>query len=449
MDFDLFVIGAGPGGYVAALEGARLGMKTAVAESDLVGGTCLNRGCIPTKALLHSAELFARLREAESFGISADNPAFDFSKMQSRKDEIVQGLRGGIETLFEKNKVELIRGRAVITAKNEVSVGDRKYTSKNILIACGGTASIPPIDGADTDGVLTSDSFLNLSKIPKSAVIVGGGVIGVEFATMLNDLGCEVSIIEAESRILPLLDREISQNLAMILKKRGVCIEVGASVKKIEKDGVMLTCAFEQKQLQKSAAGEKVLVCIGRKPAAEEVACSCLNIKKDRGYIVVDSAYETSQKGIFAVGDVVAGGIQLAHAASAEAINAVQGMARSAPPYDMGAVPSCIYTNPEIACVGMTDKQAQESGHSVKICKAPMMSNPKIVIENADRSFVKLVFDGETEVLLGAQLMCPRATDIIAELSTALANKLTRTDLLAAVRAHPTFAETISEALKN
>lgn len=451
--FDLVVIGAGPGGYVAAIKAARRGMKTAVIERREVGGTCLNRGCIPTKTLMHATRLYREMTLCEQLGIFADNLSFDIEKIYARKEEVVNQLRGGVEYLLKANKVTLIQGQAVIKSSRAVEVRSGEETrlleTKNILIAAGSVPARPPIEGLNLPGVITSDELLEQTGVAyKRLIIIGGGVIGVEFATIFHALGCEVTVIEAMDRILPTMDREISQNLSMILKKRGISIYPASTVERIEEGQQGLTCHFTQKGKEMSAAAEAVLVSIGRRPNLEGLFGRDFTPELERG-IVVDEHFQTSVPGVYAIGDVIHGGVQLAHAASAQGCNAVAHMAGEHPEINLSVVPSCIYTDPEISSVGITADQAKEQGIPAITGKFAMSGLGKSVIEHQERSFIKLVFHENTRVLLGAQLMCARATDLVSELATAIANKLTVEQLASVIRPHPTFTEGVTEAVED
>lgn len=456
--YELIVLGAGPGGYVAAIKAAQMGHRVAVVESRDVGGTCLNRGCIPTKPLVHAAEVLEEIRSCEKLGIHVGQVSYNFAGMHERKAEVVEQLRGGIEGLFKAYKIDLIRGCGIILDSNRIQVGDQAYETDRILIATGSKPAMPPIPGLTLPGVVTSDEMLEGKGVYcKKLVIIGGGVIGVEFATIYHALGCEVTIIEALDRILPTLDREVSQNLTMILKKRGIKVYTGARVDRVEHTDQSVQTAqekglavyFMSKEKEQCVETERVLVSIGRRANTEGICPPSLNLQMQRGMIPVDDSFETCIKGIYAIGDIVLGGIQLAHVASAQAVNAVCSMFGERAPMNLSCIPSCIYTNPEIAAVGMTADEAKMRGIRTITGKAIMSSNGKTVIEMADRGFVKLVFEEESKVLLGAVLMCSRATDMITGLSDGVAGKLTMSQLAATVRPHPTFSEAIGEAIED
>ena len=451
-NYDLIVIGAGPGGYEAAIRAARYGLNVALAEMDEVGGTCLNRGCIPTKTLMHAAHLYHEMTACEELGVYAKEVSFDIEKIYARKDDVVSKLRTGIEFLLKANKVSLIKGKAVITSVNTVSImtseGNVVVKASNILIASGSVPACPPIEGLNLPGVMTSSEMLEQAGTAyKKLTIIGGGVIGVEFASIFAGLGCEVTIIEAMDRLLPTMDKEISQNLNMIFKKRGIKVFAAASVERIAQEGQGLMCHFTWKGKTQSVEAEAILAATGRRANIEGLFSEGVNVKCERG-IVVDEHFQTSIPGIYAIGDVIHGGIQLAHAASAQGLNAVAHIAGKLPEIDVATVPSCIYTNPEIASVGLSADEAKSRGIEVKTGKFLMSGNGKSMIEMQDRGFIKVVFDAESEVILGAGLMCARATDLISELAAAIVNKLTLSQLNSVIRPHPTFSEGITEAVE-
>lgn len=449
--YDLAVIGGGPAGYEAAIRASQLGLHVALIESRDLGGTCLNRGCIPTKAILHSSGLFRQAKNLEEFGVLAENISFHFDVIMRKKEEAVLQLRQGIEKLIKANFIDYWNGKGFLKEKNLVTVMNNSETqelyAEHILLATGCRPSVPPIPGADLPGVVTSDGLLNLNRLPKRLAIIGGGVIGAEFATAFSDLGCEVTILEAMPRILPTMDREISQNLSMILKKRGVKIHTAARVEQIA-EGSPLLCRFTEKEKENSLDADLILISVGRKPDTSGLFSDELGIQTSRGFVVTDSRHETSLPGVFAAGDV-AGGIQLAHAASAQGIEAVEYLANSTEPARARTVPACVYTSPEIACAGLTADEAKEKGLETFTGKALTASLGKSVIEHGERGFVKLVFSKETSVLLGAQLMCERATDFISGLVQAIDQQLTASDLVSVIRPHPTFSEAVTEAAED
>ena len=448
-DYQVIVIGAGPGGYVCAIKCARLGLKTAIVEGRDVGGTCLNRGCIPTKSLLHSAEAYHTLTHSEALGILAGEVGFDFAKIHAKKAEVVTKLRTGVEGLLAANKIEIIRGMAQIEGKGQVRVAEATYTCDNIVIATGSTPARPPIPGLELAGVVTSDELLEATDtFDRSLVIIGGGVIGVEFASVYADLGCAVTVVEAMPRLLPTLDADISQNLSMIFRKKGIKAHTGAMVKQVIGAENGLTVEFEAKGKLQSVTADKVLVAIGRRPNTAGLFAEGVCPDMDRGRILVNERYESSIPGIYAIGDV-SSKIQLAHVASAEGVAVAEILAGHTPSGRMDLVPSCIYTSPEIASVGMTEAQASEKGIAVKVGKFMMHANGKTIIAGGERGFVKVVTDAEDSRVLGAQMMCERATDMLSEITTAIVGGMTVSQMQSVMRPHPTFNEALTEAFED
>lgn len=470
--YDLIVIGAGPGGYLAAIKAAQLKKKVALIEKNEVGGTCLNVGCVPTKTLIHSAELLRTLTHSEELGIHVADVTVDFEALYHRKNTVVTKLRQGIESLLKANHVDYISGTCSFQVDEiqkdnlhidnlinktftkshipqiKVMVGDQILSSEHVLIATGATPVKPPIKGIELEGVITSNELLTEGKSYEHLVIIGGGVIGVEFATIYNALGSKVTIIESMERLLPNMDREISQNLSLILKKRGVDIYTGAKVDAIEKDGSLI-CHYTEKGEQKQIYADGILIATGRRANTSNLGLDAINLPTVHGHIKVNEQFKTSVPNVYAIGDVILDGIQLAHVASAQGINAVAMMFGEAAPYNLDAVPSCIYTAPEIATVGFTADEAKAKGIPILQGKALMSANSKSVIEMSDRGFIKLIFEAENQILIGAQLMCTHATDIIGELCTAVANRLTARQLASVIRPHPTFCEAVGEAIED
>lgn len=454
-EYQLIVIGAGPGGYEAAIRAAQLGLTTALIERRDVGGTCLNRGCIPTKAMLHSAQLYREAANFELFGLHTENTSFDWAKVHQRKNDVVVKLRTGIEQLIKANKIDFFNNSASILGKNDVQLDQGEVIrGENILIATGSVPARPPIPGLDLPNVVTSDELLDdphftqADSLAKEILIIGGGVIGVEFASVFSSFGCHVTIVEAMERILPTMDREISQSLNMVLKKRGVSIHTGAMVEKLEQDENGLVCHFTEKGKAQAVPAQQVLVAIGRRPNTQGLFAEGFEVACERGRIVTDENFRTSVDSIYAIGDVTSK-IQLAHMASAQGICAVHTIAGQKPPIDLRYVPGCIYTDPEIASVGITEDEAKQQGIPVKKGKFLMTGNGRSLIDEQERGFIKVLAHQETDVILGAQLMCSRATDIVAELATAIVNGLTCAQLAGVIRPHPTFCEGVTEAVED
>ena len=437
--FDLAIIGAGPAGYEAADFAARHGLKTVLIEKNSLGGTCLNSGCIPTKTLLHTAEMYHEVTtQAEKIGLSYSDFSVDMMKMQQRKDEVLCTLRDGIGKLMKMRKVTVLKGTGAIIGQNRISVADETQKqvieADKILIATGSVPAVPPIQGAQY--AVTSDELLNSAKAYESLVIIGGGVIGIEFASLYTALGKKVIIIEALDKILANMDKEFAQSLKMLLTKRGAQIHVKSTVTKIEQQAGKYICHYTEKDKA-----------VGRRPYSANLFGEEFTVETDRSRIKVDENYQTSVPNIYAAGDVI-GGVQLAHTATAEAINAICHMLGKEPVYDTALIPSCVYTNPEIASVGMTADEAKKAGVKVIALKYPMGANGKTVLSLQERSFIKVIAEAETKRVLGAQMMCARATDMISQFTQAIVNKLTLEDMGKVIYPHPTFSEAIGKTLE-
>ena len=451
-DYQLIVIGAGPGGYEAALRAAKLGKKVAVVERREAGGTCLNRGCIPTKTLLHASAIYRDAKNGAHCGIHTEDIHADMAEIFAYKRAVSQKLSAGIESLFKTAKIDLLRGTALITGSGCVRVTDadgsaNDYTCDDILIATGSVPSRPPIPGLEL--AMTSDELLEgCDHLYRSIVIIGGGVIGVEFATFYSDLGCSVTLLEGMDRLLPNMDRELGQNLALILKKQGVQVCTRSMVDRLEQTPEGIAVHYTAKETPGCAVGEAVLCAIGRRAFRDGLFAQGLTPETNGHGLWVDEHYQTSIPGVYAIGDV-SSPVQLAHVAAAQGAACVEHMAGLSAGVCMDAVPSCIYCRPEIAAVGLTEAEAKERGIPVKTGKCVMGGNARTVIADPGRCFMKVTAHAETGAILGAQLMCPNASDIIGQLGQAIANGMTPGQLLAAMRPHPTYEEALSEALES
>ena len=452
MNFDLAIIGGGPGGYTAADCAVKSGLSVVLFEGAEIGGTCLNRGCIPTKALIHSAEAYKEMKKSDILGIEAENVTYDFKKIHSRKDTVVTTLRQGIEKLMKADKVTVINAFAAVKSYDEngvtISANGEIYEAENLIIATGSVPSVPPIKGADSAGVYTSNDLLEGDgRELKSLIIIGGGVIGCECALIYLDLGCKVTVLEAMEHILPPMDREIAQRLTMFLKKQGAEINVSAKVTAIDGKAGELTVTYENKKGEIcKAEAEGVLIATGRKANTEGLFECEKGPELFRGAVTADNNGFTGTDRIYVIGDAKAKNIQLAHVAEAQAKNAVAAILGKEPPVDMSVVPSCIYTSPEIASVGLTEDEAKTAGYSVKSKKCLTGANGKCLIENSESGYIKTVSDAETGKLLGAQLVCPRATDMVSEFALAISKGMTAADIASVIHPHPTFSEMIPEA---
>lgn len=452
-DYQLIVIGAGPGGYTAALEAAKLGLHTAIVERREVGGTCLNRGCIPTKTLLHASQVYHDAAHGAGLGVHG-TPTYDMDEMFAYKRAVSEKLRSGILALLKGAKVDVLEGTAQITAPGAIAVTApdgtvSAYSAARILAATGSVNVRPPIPGLTLPGVMTSDELLEGTDKPyDSLVIIGGGVIGVEFAVFYAQLGCRVTLVEGMANLLPQLDRELGQNLAQILKKQGVEVLTNAMVQSLEEVPEGLAVHLQQKGKDLTVTGEKVLCAIGRRPYFDGLFAEGLTPALNGKRLAVNENYETSIPTVYAIGDA-SSAVQLAHVAAAEGTDCVRRMCGSAAPTDRTVIPSCIYCVPEIAVVGLTEAEAKEQGIPAVTGKCTLFANARTLIEDPGRSFMKVVARSDTHEIIGAQLMCPRAGDMISEISAAMVKHLTAEDLLAVMRPHPSFEEALTEALEN
>lgn len=445
------MIGGGPGGYTAALQAAKRGLRTAVIERRELGGTCLNRGCIPTKTLLHASEVAAGLAEGEKLGVSAQGLQVDIGAVFARKRAVSAQLSDGVAALLRAAKVDVLAGTGTVLGSSRVRFtgadGERTLTAERILLATGSVPARPPIPGLELPGVVTSDELLEEGRMYRSLLIIGGGVIGVEFAVFYADLGCQVTVLEGMDRLLPTLDRELGQNLGQIFKKRGIAVHTGAEVTAVEQSGEGLRVCFRDKKGEQSVTGEGVLCAIGRRPCTEGLFAPEVSAAMNGRSIAVNEHYETSIPGVYAIGDV-SGKIQLAHMAAAQGTDAAARFTGGAGQTDLTAVPSCIYCVPEIACVGLTAEEAKAAGRDVTVGKYVMHANGRTVIRDGGRAFLKIVADTHSHVIVGAQFMCEHATDMISEMTTAIVNGLTVEQMLRVMRPHPTFEEGVQEALE-
>lgn len=452
MDYQLIVIGAGPGGYTAALRAAALGLHTAVVECRQVGGTCLNRGCIPTKTLLHASQVYRDAVDGASMGVHAANATFDMGEIFAYKRGVSEKLRNGIHGLLKSAKVDLIEGVGRIAAPGQVDVtaadgAVSRYTAERILIATGSVNVRPPIPGLDLPGVMTSDELLEgCDRLYDSLVIIGGGVIGVEFATFYRNLGCAVTLVEGMDRLLPNMDRELGQNLQQIMKKQGVEVLTNAMVQSLEQTESGLAVHVLQKGAEKTVTGEKVLCAIGRRAYWDGVFAEGMNPETRGKSLKVDENFQTSIPGVYAIGDA-SSVVQLAHVAAAQGTACVERMYGVAGHVDLNVIPSCIYSTPEIAVVGITEAEAKERGIPAVVGKCTMFGNARTVIEDPGRCFMKIVAHAETHEILGASLMCQHASDMISQISAAMVNHQTAEELRRVMRPHPSFEEAMTEAL--
>ena len=456
MTYDLIVIGSGPGGYSAAVRAGQYGLKTAIIEKDpMLGGTCLHVGCIPTKALLHTAELWSFTNHAADEGISLENPRLNFPKVIDRKNGIVQKHAKGVEFLMKKNKVEWIKGFGVIKAPGKVEVTTDKGTqileTKNILIATGSVARMIPGLEPDPEFILTNIEILNLQAVPKSLMIIGAGAVGVEFASMFKRFGSDVSVFEMLPRLVPVEDEEVSKELERVFKKTKIRVETGAKCSDIQRTGtsVKMKVTLANGKIEEVEA-EKLLVAVGRAPNTAKIGLGNTKIVADRGFIHVNEFQQTAEPGIYAIGDVVAGTPQLAHVASAQGMVAVATMAgKPTVPINRNRIPGATYTEPGIGSVGLTEAQARAAGHDVKVGKFPFAGNSKATILGSHDGFVKVVADGKYGEILGVHIIGPQAYELISEAVTAMEAEATVETMMHTIHAHPTIYEAVGEAFQN
>lgn len=452
-EYDVVVIGGGTGGYVAAIRASQLGLKAAIVEKEKLGGTCLHAGCIPSKALLRSAEVYATVKRGAEFGVIVNDVVVDFPRVQARKEEITDRLFKGVQHLLKKGKIDVYEGKGWILGQGMISVEmnngeeDQILTPKNILVATGSRPRTLP--GLEVDGeyVMTSNEALQMEELPGSIIIIGGGVIGIEWASMLTDFGLEVTVLEYAERIVPTEDKDISKEMQRLLKKKGVKVVTGAKVlpSTLEKNSGV-TIKAEHNGKEKVFTADKLLVSVGRASNVENIGIENTQVAVEGGFIQTNEYYQTAESHIYAIGDVI-GGLQLAHVASHEGIIAVEHMARKHPSLlDDSLVCKCIYSSPEAASVGFTEEQAIEKGYQVKTGKFPFRAIGKALVFGEADGFVKLVVDTDTDTLLEVHMIGPHVTDMISEAGLARVLEATSWKISNTIHPHPTLSEAIGEA---
>ena len=446
------VIGGGPGGYVAAIRAAQLGGEVTLIEKGNLGGTCLNVGCIPTKAILHSAEILEETRHAADYGIDLAVKGFDWAKVQAKKNSIVKQLVTGVTGLLKANKVKVVAGTAKFESATVLSVtkpdgASEKLSFDKIIIAAGSVPAIPPISGVkDNSACIDSTGALSLDSVPASLLIIGGGVIGIEFATAYSAFGTKVTVVEALPKILPMMDGELTASLRKGMERRGIAIFTETKVMSVEKTAGGAKVNVEMGDKKQSFDAEKVLVAVGRRADTEALGLDGVGITHDRGRISVNDAMETSLKGVYAIGDCL-GQVMLAHVASAQGEVAAENALGHAATYDGKTNPSCVYTAPEFAGVGLTEEAAKDQKIPYLVGKFPLAANGKALIANGGDGMVKVLLGTEYKEVLGVHMLGPRATDIIGECALAIGMEATVEDLIATIHAHPTITEAVREAM--
>ncbi|PGT87669.1 MULTISPECIES: dihydrolipoyl dehydrogenase [Bacillaceae] len=460
-EYDLVILGGGTGGYVAAIRASQLGLKTAVVEKSKLGGTCLHKGCIPSKALLRSAEVYATTKKSEEYGVETSGVNLNFLRVQERKQSIVNQLYTGVQQLMKKGKIDVYEGIGRIlgpsifspmpgTISVEMNNGEENemLIPKNVIIATGSRPRT--LQGLEIDGniVLSSDEALELTELPKSILIVGGGVIGIEWASMLSDFGVEVTVLEYSDRILPTEDKEIAKEMNKLMTNKGITLVTSAKVlpATVSKDKNGISVKADHNGEMKEFTAEKMLVSVGRLPNVEGIGVENTDIQLEKGYINTNDFYQTKESHIYAIGDVI-GGLQLAHVASYEGIIAVEHIVGKEPmPMDETLISKCIYSSPEIASVGYTEDEAKEKGFKVKVGKFPFKAIGKALVYGETDGFVKLIADSESDDLLGVHMIGPHVTDMISEAGLAKVLDATPWEISHTIHPHPTLSEAIGEA---
>ena len=443
-EIDVAIIGGGPAGYVAAIHAAHLGANVALVEKGRLGGTCLNRGCIPTKALVRSAEVLLEARRASDFGIDVENININFQKIMARKNNVVDKLVSGVEQLMKVNKISVYRGAARILSPHLIKVNDEGVATKKLIIASGSESTMLPIPGLDLPGMLTTNDILELKELPESLVIIGGSYVGVEFASIFNALGTKVTIVKRRPLRLEPVDEEIGRRFAQTLPRQGIDVKIGAAVKTIKKEGASLKVVWDTLEGERWVEGQKVLIATGRLPFTEGLGLSELGIGIDGQAIAVNERLETNIDGIYAIGDVL-GKNMLAHVASYEGEIAVGNALGHPRQVDYRAVPTCIFTRPEIAGVGITESEANDSGIPYKVSRFPFLACGRAVAMDETMGMVKMICDARNSRVLGMHIMGPHASDLIAEGALAVQLGATAHDIANTLHAHPTLPEAIHE----
>jgi dihydrolipoamide dehydrogenase len=453
MNYDVIIIGSGPGGYVTAIRASQLGFKVGVVEKAELGGVCLNWGCIPTKALLKSGEVYRNTVHAKDYGVSIQGEVKpDFEAMVNRSREVANGMSKGIQFLFKKNKIDHIQGKGKVVEKQTVEVTDNdgkteKYTAKHIILATGARSKELPNLKQDGKKIIGYREAMTLKEQPKSMIVVGSGAIGSEFANFYNDIGTEVTLVEFLPRILPIEDEEVSKNLARSFKKKGIKVMTNSSVESVDTSGEKCVTTIKTKKGEETKEADVVLSAVGITPNLEDLGIEEMGIEKDdQGKIKVDEFYRTNVEGVYAIGDIIHGPA-LAHVASAEGIACVEKIAgEDVDPLDYKNMPSCTYTTPEVASVGYTEEAAKEEGYEIKVGKFPFTASGKASAGGEKDGFVKLIFDAKYGELLGAHLIGAHVTEMISELVVGRKIEVTGHEIMKSVHPHPTMSEAIMEA---
>jgi dihydrolipoamide dehydrogenase len=448
MDFDVAVIGGGPGGYVAAIRAAQLGAKVALIEKSKLGGVCLNRGCIPTKTLLKSAEKWHDLQHCDEFGLQASNIGFDYHRIRTRMNQVIQQLQSGILQLVKSNDIALLTGTAALQGSKRIQISATSeatvISASKTILAAGSTPMELSMPGGDLTEVINSDQLLALADVPKSLIVVGAGAVGIEFASIYRSFGCEVTVVEMMPSILPGVDIDIVKRMGLILRRQGIKMMTGSKVKNIQRAKAGIIVEVEDSNSTQTVAAEKLLAAIGRRPALAGLGLDEAGIEYSRQGIRVDDKMRTNVDGIYAIGDIT-GQYMLAHAASAEGVVAAENALGNGMSMDYRAVPSCIFTSPEIAMVGLTEHEAQKSGLGFKASRFNFAANGKAVSMGESDGLVKIIADSLTGQIIGMHILGPHASDLIMEGALAIRNKLSAADVARTIHPHPGLSETVME----
>ena len=451
--YDVIVIGSGPGGYVSAIRAGQLGMKVAIVEKDSrLGGTCLLRGCIPTKSMLESAEIADHARHASEFGISVSDVKIDLKGVLKRKNKVVTQNAGGVQFLMKKNKVDVYSGFGSLAGAGQVKVsgadGDQILKTRFTLLATGSVPRRLPSIPINGTSILTSDELLDLEEMPKHLLVLGAGAVGVEFASVFRSFGCEVTVVELADRLVPVEDLDVSKEFEKIYKRRGIKVYTNTKLTQVEEVAKGVRVRLEQDgKSPRSLTASHLLVAIGRAPVTEGLNLESTKVRVERGFVHVNEFNQTDEPNVYAIGDILAGKPLLAHAASAEGILAIEHMAGLNPrPIDYAQVPGCTYSQPEIGSLGLTEAKAKELGYELKVGKFPFSAVGKAKVINQTAGFVKIVADAQYHQILGVHIIGPRATDLIAEAGPLIKLECTVEELVNTIHAHPTLAEAMHEA---
>ncbi len=451
--YDVAVIGAGMGGYVSAIRSAQLGKKVALIEKEKLGGTCLNWGCIPTQTLLATADLLSKIKRSEEFGVHVGDVSIDLKKVMARKDAVVNRLIRGVQFLIKKNNIQLVEGKGTVLSKNQIRIrktdGSKEiFDAKNIIIATGSEESKPFYTEIDEERILTSKGALRVKEAPESLAVIGGDIIGIEFAVIFNALGANVNILEAAPNLLPKLDKDLGRTYSRILKKKGIEVYVNTEVRSVKgkpngKVGINAVSRGSQLDIET----EKALVTNDRRPLSRDLGLEKIGVQMKDAFVIVDEHLRTSVPNIYAVGDVT-GGKMFAHAAVAEGVLAAENIAGLESTMDYKTVPICMYCQPEVASVGLSEDEAKEQGYNVAVGKFPLLANGRALTLGEEDGFAKVVCDGETGELLGVHLVGPHTTDLIGEAALAMRLECISEELGSLIHAHPTISEALMEAAR-